>query len=165
MQLSNYNSFEGVLYCRPHFDQLFKRTGSLDKSFEGTKKKVPNFKSSNFLLIRKFTNRLKSIPGTPKIVKPEKDEVIDIYIARTLQICCITRVRSSKITLLLEDLTRARIDIFEESEQTYIDLWITLIYVLNIWNRNHRQLKFQACLLEQGRNVLAARTLSIQQKR
>lgn len=34
-QLSNYNSFEGVLYCRPHFDQLFKRTGSLDKSFEG----------------------------------------------------------------------------------------------------------------------------------
>uniref|UniRef100_M1ATW0 Transcription factor LIM n=1 Tax=Solanum tuberosum TaxID=4113 RepID=M1ATW0_SOLTU len=94
LKLSNYNSFEGVLYCRPHFDQLFKRTGSLDKSFE----------------------------GTPKIVKPEKDEVIDIYIARTLQICCITRVRSSKITLLLEDLTRAPIDIFEESEQTYIDL-------------------------------------------
>ncbi|GMH03194.1 hypothetical protein Nepgr_005033 [Nepenthes gracilis] len=44
LKLSNYNSFEGVLYCRPHFDQLFKRTGSLDKSFE----------------------------GTPKIVKPEK---------------------------------------------------------------------------------------------
>ncbi|CAL5349044.1 unnamed protein product [Camellia sinensis] len=43
-ELGNYNSFEGVLYCRPHFDQLFKRTGSLDKSFE----------------------------GTPKIVKPEK---------------------------------------------------------------------------------------------
>lgn len=36
VQLANYNSFEGVLYCRPHFDQLFKRTGSLDKSFEGT---------------------------------------------------------------------------------------------------------------------------------
>ncbi|XP_004142897.1 LIM domain-containing protein WLIM1 [Cucumis sativus] len=44
LKLSNYNSFEGVLYCRPHFDQIFKRTGSLDKSFE----------------------------GTPKIVKPEK---------------------------------------------------------------------------------------------
>uniref|UniRef100_A0A453K2Z3 LIM zinc-binding domain-containing protein n=1 Tax=Aegilops tauschii subsp. strangulata TaxID=200361 RepID=A0A453K2Z3_AEGTS len=39
-QLANYNSFEGVLYCRPHFDQLFKRTGSLDKSFEGTPKVV-----------------------------------------------------------------------------------------------------------------------------
>ncbi|KAG7037759.1 LIM domain-containing protein WLIM1, partial [Cucurbita argyrosperma subsp. argyrosperma] len=38
LKLSNYNSFEGVLYCRPHFDQLFKRTGSLAKSFEGTPK-------------------------------------------------------------------------------------------------------------------------------
>lgn len=37
MQLSNYSSFEGVLYCKPHFDQLFKMTGSLDKSFEGYK--------------------------------------------------------------------------------------------------------------------------------
>ena len=40
LKLSNYNSFEGVLYCRPHFDQTFKRTGSLDKSFEGTPKIV-----------------------------------------------------------------------------------------------------------------------------
>lgn len=40
LKLSNYNSFEGVLYCRPHFDQLFKRTGSLEKSFEGTPKIV-----------------------------------------------------------------------------------------------------------------------------
>ncbi|KAK8596916.1 hypothetical protein V6N13_001524 [Hibiscus sabdariffa] len=38
LKLGNYNSFEGVLYCMPHFDQLFKRTGSLDKSFEGTPK-------------------------------------------------------------------------------------------------------------------------------
>ncbi|GAU27344.1 hypothetical protein TSUD_05700 [Trifolium subterraneum] len=38
LKLSNYNSFEGVLYCKPHFDQLFKRTGSLEKSFEGTPK-------------------------------------------------------------------------------------------------------------------------------
>ncbi|KAK8564245.1 hypothetical protein V6N13_005522 [Hibiscus sabdariffa] len=40
LKLSNYNSFEGVLYCRPHFDQLLKRTGSLEKSFEGTPKIV-----------------------------------------------------------------------------------------------------------------------------
>ncbi|OVA11269.1 zinc finger protein [Macleaya cordata] len=37
LKLSNYSSFEGVLYCRPHFDQLFKMTGSLDKSFESGK--------------------------------------------------------------------------------------------------------------------------------
>ncbi|KAJ7298643.1 hypothetical protein O6H91_08G109000 [Diphasiastrum complanatum] len=34
LKLSNYASLEGVLYCRPHFDQLFKLTGSFDKSFE-----------------------------------------------------------------------------------------------------------------------------------
>ncbi|KAL2513488.1 LIM domain-containing protein WLIM1 [Forsythia ovata] len=38
LKLSTFNSFEGVVYCRPHFDQLFKRTGSLEKSFEGTPK-------------------------------------------------------------------------------------------------------------------------------
>ncbi|KAF6138974.1 hypothetical protein GIB67_010700 [Kingdonia uniflora] len=53
LKLSNYNSFEGVLYCRPHFDQIFKRTGSLDKSFD----------------------------GTPKIVKPEKSADAEIAIA------------------------------------------------------------------------------------
>ncbi|KAI8019853.1 Pollen-specific protein SF3 [Camellia lanceoleosa] len=40
LQLSNYCSFEGVLYCKPHFNQLFKMTGSLDKSFEGAPKTV-----------------------------------------------------------------------------------------------------------------------------
>ncbi|KAK3030086.1 hypothetical protein RJ639_037634 [Escallonia herrerae] len=40
LKLHNYSSFEGVLYCKPHFDQLFKMTGSLDKSFEGTPKTV-----------------------------------------------------------------------------------------------------------------------------
>ncbi|GKV14256.1 hypothetical protein SLEP1_g25157 [Rubroshorea leprosula] len=40
LKLSNYCSFEGVLYCKPHFDQLFKMTGSLDKSFEGAPKTV-----------------------------------------------------------------------------------------------------------------------------
>uniref|UniRef100_A0A7N0TXY6 LIM zinc-binding domain-containing protein n=1 Tax=Kalanchoe fedtschenkoi TaxID=63787 RepID=A0A7N0TXY6_KALFE len=34
LKLFNYNSFEGVLYCKPHYDQLFKLTGSLSKSFE-----------------------------------------------------------------------------------------------------------------------------------
>lgn len=47
-QLSNYNSFEGVLYCRPHFDQIFKRTGSLDKSFEGTNYKFCWMDGSDF---------------------------------------------------------------------------------------------------------------------
>ncbi|KAK8617639.1 hypothetical protein V6N13_080549 [Hibiscus sabdariffa] len=56
LKLSNFNSFEGVLYCRPHYDQLFKRTGSLDKSFE----------------------------GTPKIVKPERQMDNEVTVNRTI---------------------------------------------------------------------------------
>ncbi|XP_057430453.1 LIM domain-containing protein WLIM1-like [Lotus japonicus] len=47
LKLSNYNSFEGVLYCKPHFNQLLKRTGSLNKSFEGTPKIAKPEKTSN----------------------------------------------------------------------------------------------------------------------
>ncbi|KAJ8640756.1 hypothetical protein MRB53_017450 [Persea americana] len=47
LKLSNFNSFEGVLYCRPHYDQLFKRTGSLDKSFEGTPKVIKPERSTD----------------------------------------------------------------------------------------------------------------------
>ncbi|KAL4323258.1 hypothetical protein GQ457_11G033400 [Hibiscus cannabinus] len=51
MQLSNYSSFEGVLYCKPHFNQLFKITGSLDKSFEGTPKTVRTDRSADQVLM------------------------------------------------------------------------------------------------------------------
>jgi len=47
LKLGNYNSFEGVPYCRPHFDQLFKRTGSLEKSFEGVPKAKPAVEREN----------------------------------------------------------------------------------------------------------------------
>ncbi|KAG6417457.1 hypothetical protein SASPL_119617 [Salvia splendens] len=47
LKLGNFNSFEGVLYCMPHFDQLFKRTGSLNKSFEGIPKFAKPEKAEN----------------------------------------------------------------------------------------------------------------------
>ncbi|KAJ4971911.1 hypothetical protein NE237_005010 [Protea cynaroides] len=35
LKLSNYSSMEGVLYCKPHFEQLFKQSGSYSsKSFQ-----------------------------------------------------------------------------------------------------------------------------------
>nr|KYP48718.1 Pollen-specific protein SF3 [Cajanus cajan] len=33
LKLSNYSSMEGVLYCKPHYEQLFKETGSFKKNF------------------------------------------------------------------------------------------------------------------------------------
>lgn len=34
LKLGNYASLEGVLYCKPHFEQLFKQTGSYERSFD-----------------------------------------------------------------------------------------------------------------------------------
>ncbi|XP_062146837.1 LIM domain-containing protein WLIM2b-like [Alnus glutinosa] len=32
--ISSYSSMDGVLYCKPHFEQLFKETGSFTKKFQ-----------------------------------------------------------------------------------------------------------------------------------
>ena len=34
IQLSRYSSMEGVLYCKPHYEQLFKESGSFTKNFQ-----------------------------------------------------------------------------------------------------------------------------------
>ncbi|KAL3732337.1 hypothetical protein ACJRO7_029066 [Eucalyptus globulus] len=34
LKLSSYSSMEGVLYCKPHFEQLFKETGNFNKNFQ-----------------------------------------------------------------------------------------------------------------------------------
>ncbi|MBA0776085.1 hypothetical protein Gotri_011139, partial [Gossypium trilobum] len=36
-QLGTYSSMEGVLYCKPRFEQLFKETGNLNKNFQSRK--------------------------------------------------------------------------------------------------------------------------------
>ncbi|KAJ6900229.1 LIM domain-containing protein WLIM2b-like [Populus alba x Populus x berolinensis] len=38
LKLSNYSSMEGVLYCKPHFEQLFKETGNFNKNFQSPAK-------------------------------------------------------------------------------------------------------------------------------
>ncbi|KAF3448537.1 hypothetical protein FNV43_RR09250 [Rhamnella rubrinervis] len=39
--MSSYSSMDGVLYCKPHFEQLFKETGNFHKKFQ-TSGKPPN---------------------------------------------------------------------------------------------------------------------------
>ncbi|MFQ6640488.1 hypothetical protein Gotur_014442 [Gossypium turneri] len=36
-QLGTYSSMEGVLYCKPRFEQLFKETGNLNENFQSRK--------------------------------------------------------------------------------------------------------------------------------
>ncbi|KAH0928474.1 LOW QUALITY PROTEIN: hypothetical protein HID58_014201, partial [Brassica napus] len=48
LQLSRYSSMEGVLYCKPHYEQLFKESGSFTKNFQSPAK--PAEKSSPELI-------------------------------------------------------------------------------------------------------------------
>lgn len=38
LKLSNYSSMEGVLYCKPHFEQLFREAGNFNKNFQSPAK-------------------------------------------------------------------------------------------------------------------------------
>ncbi|XP_020594990.1 LIM domain-containing protein WLIM2b-like [Phalaenopsis equestris] len=50
LQLSNYSSMEGVLYCKPHFEQLFREAGNFNKNFQSpaksSEKLTPEFTRS-----------------------------------------------------------------------------------------------------------------------
>ncbi|KAE8709307.1 Pollen-specific protein SF3 [Hibiscus syriacus] len=79
-RLSNYCSFEGVLYCKPHFDQLFKRTGSLDKSFEGTPKTVRVDRSeqvANSRVSKLFAGTQEKCVACKKTVYPIEKVAVD----------------------------------------------------------------------------------------
>ncbi|XP_038995458.1 LIM domain-containing protein WLIM1-like [Hibiscus syriacus] len=80
LKLSNYCSFEGVLYCKPHFDQLFKRTGSLDKSFEGTPKTVRVDRSeqvANSRVSKLFAGTQEKCVACKKTVYPIEKVAVD----------------------------------------------------------------------------------------
>lgn len=49
--MSNYSSMDGVLYCMPHFEQLFKETGNFSKNFPSK----PNRDNSTPQLPNKFS--------------------------------------------------------------------------------------------------------------
>ncbi|XVF22585.1 hypothetical protein REPUB_Repub12eG0184200 [Reevesia pubescens] len=40
--MSTYSSMDGVLYCKPHFEQLFKESGNFSKNFQTTKSEKQN---------------------------------------------------------------------------------------------------------------------------
>ncbi|CAI0424908.1 unnamed protein product [Linum tenue] len=38
LQMSNYSSMDGVLFCKTHFEQLFKESGNFSKNFQSGKR-------------------------------------------------------------------------------------------------------------------------------
>ncbi|KAE8693808.1 LIM domain-containing protein PLIM2c [Hibiscus syriacus] len=52
LEMSTYSSMDGVLYCKPHFEQLFKESGNFSKNFQSEQKmlqpRTPSKLSSMF---------------------------------------------------------------------------------------------------------------------
>jgi cysteine/glycine-rich protein len=47
LQMSNYSSMDGVLYCKTHFEQLFKESGNFSKNFQPGKTEKPELVGSS----------------------------------------------------------------------------------------------------------------------
>jgi len=93
LKLSNFNSFDGVVYCRHHFDQLFKRTGSLEKSFEGTPKfkleRTVSYEPNASKLANFFEGTRDKCVGCSKIVYPiERIKVDGVAYHKSCFKCC-----------------------------------------------------------------------------
>ncbi|XP_022759539.1 LIM domain-containing protein PLIM2b isoform X1 [Durio zibethinus] len=43
--MSTYSSMDGVLYCKPHFEQLFKESGNFSKNFQAGKTHLQSLRS------------------------------------------------------------------------------------------------------------------------
>ncbi|KAJ8441532.1 hypothetical protein Cgig2_026333 [Carnegiea gigantea] len=47
--MSNYSSMDGVLYCKPHFEQLFKESGDFRRNFQNGLSSDPHLASSTYI--------------------------------------------------------------------------------------------------------------------
>ncbi|XP_028769182.1 LIM domain-containing protein PLIM2c-like [Neltuma alba] len=55
LSMSSYSSMDGVLYCKPHFEQLFKESGNFSKNFHTAKSSEKSHETS------KNSNKLSSL--------------------------------------------------------------------------------------------------------
>ncbi|KAL0373650.1 UNVERIFIED_CONTAM: LIM domain-containing protein PLIM2a [Sesamum radiatum] len=70
--MSNYSSMDGVLYCKPHFEQLFKESGNFSKNFQtGAKSERENsLTRAPSKLSALFSGTQDKCPACNKIVYP-----------------------------------------------------------------------------------------------
>ncbi|KAL8465322.1 hypothetical protein ACS0TY_034718 [Phlomoides rotata] len=77
LKLSNYSSYEGVVYCKPHYDQLLKMTGSLGKSFEGASRSARSPGPTNTKISSFFAGTQEKCVSCNKIVYPIEKVAVD----------------------------------------------------------------------------------------
>lgn len=69
--MSNYSSMDGVLYCKPHFEQLFKESGDFRRNFQnGTKERQTEANRTPNKLSSLFSGTQDKCPDCNKTVYP-----------------------------------------------------------------------------------------------
>ncbi|KAL9142035.1 hypothetical protein ABFS82_14G142300 [Erythranthe guttata] len=69
--MSNYSSMDGVLYCKTHFEQLFKESGNFSKNFQTSKPERENsLTRAPSKLSAMFSGTQDKCPACDKIVYP-----------------------------------------------------------------------------------------------
>ncbi|XP_034887983.1 LIM domain-containing protein WLIM2b [Populus alba] len=66
--MSSYSSIDGVLYCRPHYDQLFKETGNFIKKLQSCE--IPLFTKAPSKLSAMFSGTQDKCASCTKTVYP-----------------------------------------------------------------------------------------------
>ncbi|KAL3615635.1 LIM domain-containing protein PLIM2c [Castilleja foliolosa] len=69
--MSNYSSMDGVLYCKTHFEQLFKESGNFSKNFQNGKPERENsLTRAPSKLSALFSGTIDKCPACSKTVYP-----------------------------------------------------------------------------------------------
>lgn len=79
VQMSTYSSMDGVLYCRTHFEQLFKESGNFSKNFQNGNMKSIFWPISSFLFF-------------PSLIQPHKaqiDKQMSLSVNLANNLCCL----------------------------------------------------------------------------
>ncbi|KAF9676896.1 hypothetical protein SADUNF_Sadunf08G0051100 [Salix dunnii] len=88
LKLSTYSSMEGVLYCKPHFDQLFKETGNFNKNFQSpaksAEKLTPELTKSPSKAAGMFSGTQEKCATCGKTAYPLEKQVLSVYAKNVL---------------------------------------------------------------------------------
>ncbi|XP_039005563.1 LIM domain-containing protein PLIM2b-like [Hibiscus syriacus] len=69
LEMTTYSSMDGVLYCKPHFEQLFKESGNFSKNFQSAKSDRKTIRTPN-KLSSMFSGTLDKCAACKKTVYP-----------------------------------------------------------------------------------------------
>ncbi|KAH9612553.1 hypothetical protein KSS87_010599 [Heliosperma pusillum] len=88
LQLHSYSSMEGVLYCKPHFEQLFKESGNFNKNFQSRTSLSKTHTRSPSKAARMFSGTQEKCSTCSKTVYPiEKVTVENLFYHKTCFKC------------------------------------------------------------------------------